>query len=417
MQFKFPSRFSSRFFVRRYKAVLLAVAAPFILTFAHTASAQTFTTLYSFPGELAGSYPGIGNLLVGANGSLVGETQQGGDTNCNPGSGCGVVFSLTSNGTEGVLHAFGGAANNDGAEPNGVVANSSLTVLYGTTSSGGANSAVCPNGCGTIFKIEGGKETILHTFTGSPDGNLPIGTPVLDAAGDLFTVTFYGGGSSGSTGNGTLVELNAADQETLLYAFKGASKGTNPNGSLLRDSSGNFYGTTTYGGTGSCNNGFLPGCGVVFKIDSAGNETVLHDFTGKSDGQYPDSLIMDPSGNLYGIAANSANGEVFKIDAAGNFSVIFDSPATAPIVRIIPGPSGSFFGVANGGNPSCANFGCGLVFQLSETNGVWKLNVLHKFNGADGSQPDNLVLSGNVLYGTTFMGGAFNMGTAFKLVP
>lgn len=255
----------------------------------------------------------------------------------------------------------------------------------------------------------------MYSFSGSPDANLPIGKPILDKAGDLFTETFYGGGSSGNTGPGTVAEWSAAGHESLFHIFMPASNGTNPNGSFIRDPAGNFYGTTTYGGAGSCNNGFLPGCGVVFKIDTTGNETILHDFTGGQDGQYPQSLIIDTAGNLYGITNYNGYGDIFEIDASGNFSVLYNAPPAQQITGIILGPNGGFYGTAGGFNSSCSS-NCGIVFKMTRgTNDNWAIKTLHKFNGTDGIEPDSLVRQGNVLYGTTFLGGTSNLGTVFKI--
>jgi uncharacterized repeat protein (TIGR03803 family) len=206
--------------------------------------------------------------------------------------------------------------------------------------------------------------------------------------------------------------------ETILYAFPASGvDGTNPNGSLVRDTAGNLYGSTTYGGTGSCNNGFLPGCGVVFKLDSAGNYTVLHDFTGGQDKEYPGSLNMDAAGNLYGLASENGNGEIFKIDASGNFTILVSGSTASSITRFILGPGGSFFAVAGGGNSSCTN-GCGQVLQLVPNgNGSYNVVQLHAFDGTDGYEPVALIHKNGTLYGTTFMGGSANLGTVYKLVP
>lgn len=396
----------------------LAFATLAAITFpAQSARAQTFTSLYSFPGGTAGAYAGFG-LVLSPSGNLIGGTSQGGDQSCNPPYGCGIVFVVSPKGKETVLHRFAGAAAGDGSGPDGFALDTKTHVLYGIANGGGTESSACVNGCGVVFSIDSkGKETILYSFTGSPDANLPLGNPILDPAGNLYGVSFYGGGSSGDSGPGTVFEVNRSKAESLLYKFTSSPNGTNPNGALVRDSAGNFYGTTTYGGSGSCNNGFLLGCGIVFKVDSAGNETVVYSFTGGTDGQYPSSLIEDAAGNLYGVAAYNGYGAVFKIDTAGNFSVLYNQSFAAQISSIILGPSGSFYGTANGGNSAC-NGGCGLVFQLSpDASGNWTETTLHSFDSTDGAFPGGLILRNGVLYGATYQGGTSNYGTVFKLIP
>jgi uncharacterized repeat protein (TIGR03803 family) len=393
-------------------AALLAV-----ITFAaKPAPAQTFTTIYSFPGGTSGAYAGSG-LIVRADGYLIGGTQQGGDQSCQSPFGCGVLFSVSPEGTESVLHSFAGSVTEDGASPAGLVLDAKTALIYGTTSGGGVATDACVDGCGTVYSINAkGKETILHNFSGSPDGSLPLGNLILDPSGNLYGVTFYGGGLSGESGNGTVFEINNSATESLLYKFAPSPNGTNPNGGFVRDSAGNFYGTTTYGGTGSCNNGFAPGCGTVFEVNSSGVETILYNFTGGNDGQYPSSLIIDNAGNLYGLADYNGYGDVFKIDTSGNFSVLYNASFAAQIGSIILGPAGSFYGTASGGNSACSG-GCGLVFRLSpNSSGGYTETAIHTFDGTDGTYPENLVLFHGVLYGATYEGGASNYGTLFKLV-
>jgi uncharacterized repeat protein (TIGR03803 family) len=398
-------------------ALAFAVLASLSLA-ASAARAQTFTLLYSFPGGPPGANPGTGSIIAGPNGTLLGDTSAGGFGSCSSPYGCGVVFSLSPTGTETVLHTFLGSTYGDGAQPSGLVLDTKTHVLYGIASGGGVASSACVSGCGTVFSIDGNhKETNLHSFAGSPDANLPLGNLVLDADGNLYGATFYGGGSAGSAGPGTIFEINSSGAESLFYVFGPRANGTNPNGSFLRDSAGNFIGATTYGGGGSCNNGFLPGCGVIYKVDPAGNEMVLHSFTDKEDGEYPNSLFEDSAGNIYGKAGFNNYGDVFEIDTAGDFSVLYNERFAAQIDNLILGPSGSFYGTAGGGSSAC-NGGCGLVFQLTPNgNGGWIGKTLHSFSGADGQEPDSLILIDGVLYGATYSGGASGYGTVFKIVP
>jgi len=127
---------------------LIAIA----LLLSSVADAQTFSSLFSFSGGPTGAYPGTYSFTVGLDGRIVGGTQQGGDPNCSPGAGCGVVYTLSPAGAQIVLHAFAGSAANDGASPNGFVLASNT--IYGTTSGGGANTAANGGfGGGTVFKL------------------------------------------------------------------------------------------------------------------------------------------------------------------------------------------------------------------------------------------------------------------------
>jgi uncharacterized repeat protein (TIGR03803 family) len=130
--------------------------------------------------------------------------------------------------------------------------------LYGTTRSGGSANA------GVVYKVDAaGHEKILYNFTGGPDGGFPAAGVILDPAGNLYGTT-YGGG----TGNvGVVYKLDTAGHETVLHSFTGGADGTQPSAALIRDSAGNLYGTTSYGG--------VNGWGLVYILDTADQLTVL----------------------------------------------------------------------------------------------------------------------------------------------
>jgi uncharacterized repeat protein (TIGR03803 family) len=216
---------------------------------------------------------------------------------------------------------------------------------------------------------------------------------------------------------------------TPLHQFDSQTDGKFPQGALLRDSAGNLYGTTTSGGGGD---------GTVYKIDSAGNETVLFDFADFVTGTFPaTALIQDEAGNLYGIADGGPGGAgvVFKLSPDGEQTLLhsfqggFNLKPKVPTGGILMDKSGNIFGTTLfGGNGlsqfGCAQFGCGTVFRL-DTAG--KLHVLHKFIGSDGTQPFGPLVQdpdGN-LYGVSESGGDrscpdprfgnIGCGTVFKL--
>ncbi len=355
------------------------IAAAFLVLVLATAAAtqaQTLTVLHSFRNSPDGAFPFAG-LLRDAAGNLYGSTNAGGASgNCS--GGCGTVFKLDTSGNETVLYSFKGG--NDGATPGfGSLIRDEAGNLYGTTADGGSGGGCSFSfGCGTVFKLDpAGNETVLYSFKGGSDGESPVAGLIMDVAGNLYGTTQDGGSGSGcSFGCGTVFKLDPAGNFTVLHSFTGGSDGTQPLAALIFDQAGNLYGTTEEGGSGTCTviNG-VSGCGTVFKLDPSGNETVLHTFTGGNDGAAPlfVGLIMDIAGNLYG---------------------------TTQI---------------GGGSSSCS-VGCGTVFKL-DTSG--NETVLHSFTGSpgDGAIPRaSLIMdkAGN-LYGTTSNGGASGFGTVFKL--
>jgi uncharacterized repeat protein (TIGR03803 family) len=193
-----------------------------------------------------------------------------------------------------MLYAFAGGS--DGCVPYGGVVRDRQGNLYGTTSECG--SASCPIGyvCGIAFKIDPhGQETILCRFSNSVDGLGPDDTLLQGSDGDLYGTTDSGGAAY----DGLVFKLDKRGNETVLYNFMGGSDGAGPFGGLIQNAAGNLYGTTTNGGGYACNDG--NGCGTVFELDSTGKETVLHRFTGTRDGMWPlAGLTMDAAGYLYG---------------------------------------------------------------------------------------------------------------------
>lgn len=264
-----------------------------------------FTVLYTF--NSTSEVPE--RLFRDARGNIYGTTAFGGDANCNQGTGCGTVFELNTNGSENVVYSFTGSP--DGFEPrSGLVRdNRASNNFYGTTTNGG--DLACPNGCGTVFKVnKPGIETLLYTFKGGADGANPgMGTLLYVTPGALYGTAANGGDPNcdGGLGCGVVFEVETDGTEIVLHAFNGAD-GSSPNGGLIRDAVGNFYGTTVAGGTN--------GSGTVFKLDSAGTLTVLHHFN-NSDGASPwAGLIRDSAGNLYGTTqagGSSGNGTIFKV--------------------------------------------------------------------------------------------------------
>ncbi len=384
---------------QRAARVLMAMASlllPAVIA-ASAAQGQTYSVLYSFTGE-HGVQPFAG-LFRDAAGNLYGTTVYGGD------SGNGTVFKLNTAGKQTTLHNFSG--NSDGGLPLAGLIRDGSGNFYGSACCASTNS-------GVVFKMDKfGNETVLHTF-GFKDGAMPTADLVRDGSGNLYGTTEYGGNLQPCllSGCGLVFKLDPRGKETVLYRFKGKADGRAPFGALIRDSAGNLYGTTMKGGTSRA--------GVVFKLDPTGKETVLYSFRGGADGRTPQAgLMRDAAGNLYGVTLHggtSGAGVVFKLDTAGKQSVLYTFSGGAdganPVASLIQDADGNLYGTAANGGAS----GVGVVFKL-DTAG--KQTVLHSFNKKDGAFPGAALVrdvDGN-FYGTTAGGGAFGKGVVFKLTP
>jgi len=436
----------------------LALAAALSLCAAPEAASQ-YKVLHNFTG---GPPDGVGTtagVVLDQMGNLYGASGSGGPGSC-PG-GCGVVWELTPRplGDWNFDTVYDFQGKNDGDYANRNVILDTLGNLYGTTFGGGAHHAgtafeltpgsgawtlntlfaFCPKpGCSDQGGSESGltrdnlgnlygtkidavyeltqessswKEVMLHRFCakGPPcnDGSGPYASLILDATGNLYATTSYGGTGCGGDGCGTVYELSPDSggkwRETILHRFDNiGGDGVSPGGAaLLMDSAGNLYGTTEAGGayTGCAGVSDRPrsgpvglavaarpsplvsegNCGTVFKLTRARcgrwKERILHNFAPGAGGYLPGAgVVMDKSGNLYGTT-----------DGGGNAS------------------------------------GCGVLYKLAPTaKDKWKYSVLHTFgNGYDGCLPSgNLAIDSNGnLYGGTIFGGTYGYGVVFELTP
>jgi len=336
--------------------------------------AGALTALYSFcslPGCADGAVP-LGGLVLGSDGNFWGATAMGANPNCT--RGCGTVFKITLGHTPGAmttLHSFDGT---DGAQPNAPLVQASDENFYGTAYSGG------DYGAGTVFKITlRGALSTVYSFQGSPaDGANPYAGLVQDPTDGSFYGTTYFGGANGA---GTVFKITAEGVEHVLYSFcsePSCADGGYPYAGLVLGTDGNFYGTTYFGGI--YNSGCMYGCGTVFKITlshTQGTLTTLHSFQGHpTEGSNPAAgLVQATDGNFYGTTAyggggaNADWGTVFKITPAGSLTTSHTFCIT---------------GVCN--------------------EGVGPLGGL-------------LQTSFGLLYGTTEVGGAYQGGTIYSLLP
>ncbi len=355
-----------------------------------TSGRWTAKPIYSFDEQTIGNQP-EGPLVFDSAGNLYGTTASGGTKDD------GVVFRL-SQGVSGewtakALHAFTGK---DGNYPNGPLSIDAAGNVYGTTLFGGVGGK-CENGCGTVFEISPGAngawtETVLHSFLSKEDGASPIGGVVLDAAGNLYGTAQTGGAHS----SGIVFQLSLIDgtwTESILHTFcsqANCADGELPASPLTFDSAGNLYGTTGAGGT-VANPTCNAGCGTVFELSPGSSDT------------WTESVLYS-----FCSLSNCADGA-----EPGETSLVFDA-------------AGNLYGTTRSGGlhgTTCGiPFGCGTVFELSPgVGGVWSESVLYAFppNGIhDLNDVSGVVLDpeGN-LYGTTEGGGAYSKGTVFKVTP
>jgi uncharacterized repeat protein (TIGR03803 family) len=326
--------------------------------------------------------------------------------------------------TEVVLYNFCSLPNcADGANPGGVIRDSEGN-LYGGTLAGGAHQK------GVAYKLApSGQETVLYNFC-SRGGDLctdgwAAGVSAIDSEGNLYGTAGFGGAHN----VGAVYKLTASGQETVLHSFCSLPKcadGSAPSG-LIRDSEGNLYGTTLYGGASSNGHGVTSGAGVLYKLAPSGQETVLYNFCSRADcadGSLPSgSLLMDSEGNLYGTTINggpnggisAGDGVVYKLAPSGQETVLYNFCSLAgcadgkgPGSGVIRDSEGNLYGTTGSGGAH----GKGVVFELAASG---QETVLYNFcslaNCADGEKPGGVIRDseGN-LYGSASDGPKQNPG-------
>jgi uncharacterized repeat protein (TIGR03803 family) len=324
--------------------------------------AGLLSVLYSFPYDVAtstapdGWFPQAG-LVQGKDGNFYGVATEGGTggeacADTTGLSGCGTVFKLTPSGTLTVLHSFCGGSGcgslaTDGAEPTGRMVFAANGDLYGTTQVGGLFNGFYNQG--TIFRVTtSGAYTVLHVFSGNfgskPDGANPAAGLTLASNGDFYGTTTAGGAS----GDGSVFEMTASGKVTLLHSFTGSSDGSMPIGALVQASDGNLYGT--------CYSGGANGTGTVFRITTKGVLTKIYDYAAQGApgniGYFPRAgLIQGSDGNLYGTAwqggAFTTTGTIyqFTLGGVGTLETSFDASTTgfAPLDALLQGSDGRLY--------------------------------------------------------------------------
>jgi uncharacterized repeat protein (TIGR03803 family) len=285
--------------------------------------------------------------------------------------------------------------------------------LYGTTLGGGVNLS------GTVFKLTPtGKLTTLYSFcsqTNCADGALPQAGLTLGTDGNFYGTTSQGGSASD---DGVVFRIDTRGVLTILHTFD-LSDGAQPFAPPIQGADGNFYGTTTGGGPYNA--------GTVFKMTPEGVLTTLHDFEG--DGASPlGTLVQSINGDLYGtteLGGSDGDGTIFRVTIGGTFTSLVSfnsSDGNAPSSGLVQGIDGNLYGTTyNGGsNTTCEN-GCGTVYKISLSG---TLTTVYNFDLTNGANPVAPLIQGSDgnFYGTTYAGGNGTKcfegcGTIFKLTP
>jgi|GEM_PF-977232 len=372
---------------------------------------QTVAEFSGFTGNERGAQPSS-RLTLGSDGNYYGVNAQGGP------DGLGTIFRVVPGGACVSIAAFTGTKGNVlGSQPFASLLAGGDGFLYGTTSKGGLNNF------GTLFKIAEttGAFTTLVDFTGktgTAKGANSYAALIKGTDGNLYGVTAKGG----KTDHGTLFSLSPAGALTTLVEFtdQGAkNKGAAPYAALTQAPDGTFYGTTARGGAGDY--------GTVFQVTSTGTLKTLAEFTGragKNRGAQPESqLVFGPDGSLYGTTLNGGKynvGTTFKVALDGKITTLveFTNAGTQnrgayPQAGLVLGQDNLFYGTTLRGGAGDA----GTVFRMKSTG---ELGTLLELNGVDPvtySQAGIIRAQDNNFYGVTAATGLLGKGSLFRISP
>jgi len=376
----------------------------------------SLTTLVSFLRSEHGEGP-LAGLAQGSDGNFYGTTFYGGAE----GVGYGTVFKVTPHGNLTTLFSFNDFPN--GGYPSADLVQSSDGNFYGTTYGGGDTYA---DG-GTVFKITPtGSLTTLVRFNNT-NGGAPQGGLVRGSDGNFYGTTWWGGAGYspfGEYGSGSVFKVTSGGSLRTLLSFNNTN-GAYPEAGLVRGSDGNFYGTTSSGGAGYNPAEGNYGFGTVFRVTSGGTLTTLVSFSGTNGADPSAGVVQGNDGNFYDTTRSGGtygHGTVFKLTPSGTFTTLYSFNGTngsRPDASVMQGNDGNFYGTtAHGGlgyDGTNTYSGLGTVFQVT-ANGA--LTTLVSFNGTNGAHSFAGLVRGSDghFYGTTYLGGADDLGTIFRLI-
>ena len=401
--------------IRRYRAMSLAIAVSVLAVAATPLQAQTYSALYEFGGQTGDpenpQYSGM--IAQGRDGDLYSTAPA---TPLGLCSFCGAVFKISPSGTVSVVYDFNDAAGS-GYTPFGGLVLGTDGNFYGTTKTGGTFNE------GTLFKTTAsGTLTPLYNFGTCrypcKEGLYPKAPPVQGTDGN-----FYGTAPNldDGTNTGVVYKTTSAGKYTTLHVFD-FTVGYNPNAPLIQGSDGNYYGTTTLGGktvAPTCVAAFASStCGTVFKITPAGSVTFIYEFA-KTDGAGPiGPVIQGADGNFYGTTSEggtSGLGVVFKLTSAGVLTVLHDFNGTdgeTPYAGLVQANDGNFYGVASAGG----TLGYGTIFKITSTSDH-TFSVIYNFDNTHGATPEVALFqhTNGILYGDTDTGDTHGGGVFYSL--
>jgi uncharacterized repeat protein (TIGR03803 family) len=268
------------------------------------------TTLATVSEAGGGVVPFTGGLTLGTDGSFYGATPDGGSHSA------GTIFKVAPGGGATTLYEFLGGA--DGAYPTAQPVQGLDGNFYGTTYSGGSGMNCDSPGCGTVYRITpSGTHTVLHNFDYWADGQSPY-APLMQAIdGNFYGATIAGGPKQ----MGTIFKISPSGRFEVVFNSVSTDWVYPGQAALVQGNDGVIYGTSMLGGLGA---------GTVFKIVH-GTVTVLHDFTGASDGGAPVGLVQGTDGNLYG-TTTAYNYTIFRVSPSGSsFNTLYVIPTSAGI--------------------------------------------------------------------------------------